>query len=159
MMAKSTKPRKKYTPRVQIKSMFTRIYQSFGNTVEWFEQQLATQTTMVDEHGEPVVLTCSGNVCTTWESIESFIDLHGVAVRKGYTMPPIDQLEAVHRALKNGVLLPQSTFEQAQAQLLNLRNRLIFMPALVVSKIAEDCEIMIHIQNQNAQSQRLAVAP
>ncbi|MCE1176013.1 MAG: hypothetical protein LWW76_02705 [Burkholderiales bacterium] len=61
-------------------------------------------------------------------------------------------------ALKNGVLLPQKTFERAHGQLINLRNKLMRMPALTVASIAKDCEIMIHIQNQQAHHGRLAVA-
>lgn len=156
-MAKSTKPRKKYTPRPIIKSMFGRIHQSFGSTIDWFDEQLRTGQTMTDERGEPVIITCAYKVCPVWESIESFIDLHGVAVRKGYPMPDIEQLEAMHRALKNGVLLPQKTFERAHGQLINLRNKLMRMPALTVASIAKDCEIMIHIQNQQTKGHSLEV--
>ena len=68
-MAKSTKPRKKYTPRPIIKSMFGRIHQSFGSTIDWFDEQLRTGQTMTDERGEPVIITSANKVCPVWSRL------------------------------------------------------------------------------------------
>jgi hypothetical protein len=128
---------KKYQGPKNVRNSFGRTHAAFGPIIDWFERQLATGETIVNQRGEPCVVTSKNTVCPTWEAIEAMTDVGDMARTRGDFDVPTPDLDAFKRALKFDSLVPESTFRRAYDQLLKLRHAVFSLPAQTQVALAE----------------------
>ena len=144
------KRNKKYTPRPVRKPLFFSITSMFGSTIEWFDDQLGGKP-MALIAGVPQIISAQGDYAPAWLVLDTFIDWHDLAVRAGHAMPLMPHFAQVRQSLEFDSLVPQSTFEQARAELVALRDRLLQLGNQATGSLSRSMHIMLQIRLQQAR--------
>ncbi|GHA66037.1 hypothetical protein GCM10009007_03100 [Formosimonas limnophila] len=139
---KQKRKNKKYQGRKNVRCSFGRTYAVFNPIIDWFARQIDSGETLCVA-GVPSVVTANNTYSPTWEAIEALTDFGDTARDLGVFDVPVGDLDAFKKALKHDMPVPQSTFESAFKQLLNLRDAVMRMPAAVQVRVAEVTQLRL----------------
>lgn len=141
-MSKRTAQKRKgktYQPK-NVRASFLRTHQAFGPLLEWFKEQHQSGETIL-VNGVPTLIASNGKYVPVWESIEALIDFRNTANDLNIFNVDVSDLEAYKKAVKFDSIVPQSLFEAAHNQLINLRNATQKMRAFDQVRVAETTQI------------------
>ena len=141
-MSNQTKQKrnKKDQGRKNVRWSFGRTHAAFSPIIDWFQRQIDSGETLCVA-GVPSVVTTKNTHSPTWEAIEAMTDFGDTARDLGVFDVPVGDLTYFKTALKHDMPVPQSTFESAFKQLLNLRDAVMRMPAAVQVRVAETTQL------------------
>lgn len=132
------------------------IHQMFSPIEEWIESQLADKDTLW-LNGDPVFKSYSERdaYVPIVAAIRVVYEWNKFARENGVNVSAMPYTEQQIKALRHDVLLPQSTMEHTQRELLQWRRELTVMKMGLRSKITKQFHLML---KENENFQRLIAA-